>query len=115
MSTEPSTMGNEQFHKCMKSLIRICEEFSLCNEKAVTHSMNILRAIYRQSQLSDLVSSYVEFGIRIAINGFNNLSWGVSSLYQITVLVTTHDQIKMSNFVFQVQSTNKSEKVSWMI
>ena len=43
------------------------------------HSLNILRALYRESRLGDDVVSYVADGLKAAILGFRSEQWAVSS------------------------------------
>lgn len=78
MTTEPAKLGNPVFHACMNNLLDICHDFSLRNEKPVTHAINILRAIYRHTQLGEIVAPYLESGMMVALNGFSSSSWGVN-------------------------------------
>lgn len=43
-----------------------------------THSMNILRALFRHSQLSDMVKHYVADGLIVAFNHYDGRTWAVS-------------------------------------
>lgn len=45
------------------------------------HSMNILRALFRHSQLSDMVKYYVADGLIVAFKHYNGRTWAVSLCY----------------------------------
>lgn len=42
-----------------------------------THALNILRAIFRHSQLGEVVNNYVEDGIIAAFRSYDALTWAV--------------------------------------
>lgn len=48
------------------------------NIEGRVHSLNILRALYRDTRLGDIVAPYVADGVKVAINGFKGKTWGVS-------------------------------------
>ena len=50
----------------------------LCSTETRTHAMNILRSLFRNSQLGEMVSPYVPQGITLAIHGFTAKTWSVS-------------------------------------
>lgn len=43
-----------------------------------THSMNILRALFRHSQLRDMVKNYIADGLIVAFKNYDNRIWAVS-------------------------------------
>ena len=48
-----------------------------------THAMNILRALFKHSQLGDLVKDYVGNGFMVAIKNYDGESWMVYLKYFI--------------------------------
>lgn len=104
LTTEP-TQGSPVFEKCIRTLLDICKDMSVENERALTHSMNILRIIYRHAQLGEMVSPFIEEGMKIAINGFASSVWGVrnSSTLLFSALMVR---------IFGVQRNKDSEDMS---
>lgn len=43
-----------------------------------THSMNILRALFRHSQFGDMVEKYIADGLIVAFKSYNSHTWAVS-------------------------------------
>lgn len=78
MTTEPPTRSNESFHTCIKILLKTAANISPENDERRTHCMNVLRAVYRDSQLGEIVISYVAEGVMVAVTGFKSSVWGVS-------------------------------------
>lgn len=64
----------------METLISLCENPNMIQnlKDAVVHALNILRALFRCSQLGDFVGAFVSRGIYISIVLFNSSSWPVS-------------------------------------
>lgn len=64
----------------METLITICENENLTEdlEIGVVHALNVLRALFRSTQLGDLVGPFVSRAINISIILFNSSSWPVS-------------------------------------
>ncbi|KRT82581.1 hypothetical protein AMK59_4444, partial [Oryctes borbonicus] len=87
--TEPKNLGNENFHVCMESLLNIASDTSEENLKSRIHAMNILRALFRNNQLGELVAQYIAQGVIIALDSFNHNKWGVSMLRYPTVRMRT--------------------------
>lgn len=44
-----------------------------------THSMNILRALFRHSQLGDMVKNYIADGLIVAFRNYDSKTWAVSN------------------------------------
>lgn len=44
-----------------------------------THSMNILRALFRHSQLGDMVKNYIANGLIVAFRNYDSKTWAVSN------------------------------------
>lgn len=62
----------------MKTLLNTASNLSMENDERRSHCMNVLRAIYRNNQLGELVQPYVAEGVIVAITGFKSAVWGVS-------------------------------------
>jgi len=73
VSTEIDSSGTV-FRKTMEKLLDLAGDMSADAESRV-HSLNILRTLYRDSKLGDLVSTFVEQGIKVAISGFKASNW----------------------------------------
>lgn len=69
----------------METLISICENKNITEnlEVGVIHAQNVLRALFRCSDLGDLVGPFVSRAIKISIILFNSSSWSVSSKFSI--------------------------------
>ncbi|XP_020616391.1 thyroid adenoma-associated protein-like [Orbicella faveolata] len=54
------------------------------------HACNILRALYRETKVGEIVFPFVSDGVVVAINGFHSDSWAVrnSSMLLFSALVT---------------------------
>lgn len=63
----------------METLISICEKKNNMEnlEIGVVHALNVLRALFRCSQLGDLVGPFVSRAIDVSIVLFNSSSWPV--------------------------------------
>lgn len=48
-----------------------------------THSMNILRALFRHSQLGDMVKNYIADGLIVAFRNYGSRTWAVSKMAQL--------------------------------
>ena len=56
----------------MAKLLQLAKEGS---SETRVHSMNILRALYRDSRLGDAITSFLEGGVIVAITGFKASNW----------------------------------------
>lgn len=65
----------------MKILLKTANSLLPENSERRTHCMNVLRAIYRNNLLGELVQQYVAEGMIAAITGFKSSIWGVSILF----------------------------------
>lgn len=72
----------------METLIEICENKNLTEnvEVGVVHALNVLRALFRCSQLGDVVGAYVSKAFEISIELFNSSSWPVSLIESLRIL-----------------------------
>ena len=64
--------GGGTLRSTMVKLLQLAKEG--CSETRV-HSMNILRALYRDSRLGDSITLYLEQGVIVAITGFKASNW----------------------------------------
>jgi len=48
------------------------------------HSLNILRALYRDARLGEDVFPYVADGVKIAVLGYASTQWMVRKVYSVT-------------------------------
>lgn len=62
------------------------EEIKLDVTEIKTHSMNILRALFRHSQLGDMVKDYIADGLIAAFKNYDSNTWAVGrALYYFFV------------------------------
>merc|ERR1712106_595847 len=73
VSTEVDSAGSV-FKSTMQKLLSLAGDHAADAESRV-HSLNILRALYRDSKLGDLVSTFVEQGVKVSIVGFKASNW----------------------------------------
>lgn len=98
---------------------------SLENSERRTHCMNVLRAIYRNNQLGELVQPYVAEGMIAAITGCKSTIWGVSTYFYCLLwkLINVLKYFKVRNSatllysslmtrIFGVQRTKDSDTLS---
>ncbi|CAK1543288.1 unnamed protein product [Leptosia nina] len=72
--TELQVTGNPKcFTQCMRTLLHIAKNSN--SVEARTHCTNILRALYRNTNLDDVVAGYVGEGLLLALNGFEGNTW----------------------------------------
>ena len=64
----------ELLDKAMESLLVIAAKGET---ECRIHSLNILRALYRESRLNQVIGPYVGRGMMLAIQGFDALFWPV--------------------------------------
>ncbi|CAG0894093.1 unnamed protein product [Darwinula stevensoni] len=74
--TEPKVRNHESFRRTMKLLIGMAQAGDSSSPEKRIHAFNILRALYRDSRLSELVLPYVDGGIKASIAGFKSQVWG---------------------------------------
>lgn len=82
--SEPKSLQSNVFDNCMETLLEIAENNKDENEKSRTHSLNILRALFKHNQLNERVIIYVPRGFMVAIIGFDNSNWTVRWLSNIS-------------------------------
>lgn len=71
----------------MEVLIEICESKTSTEEEEVrvVHALNVLRALFRCSQLGDVVGAFVSKAFEISIVLFNSSSWPVSLIESLRI------------------------------
>ncbi|XP_061403035.1 tRNA (32-2'-O)-methyltransferase regulator THADA [Musca vetustissima] len=89
---------------CMKHLLELaaCKENS---SESRTHALNILRALFRCSDLNEAVGEYVSQGITAAINGYDARNW--SEKNSATLLFAS-----LMTRIFGVQRTKDTENLN---
>lgn len=101
ITSELKVSTNKNFHFVMKSLMNFCQHGELLETR--THSLNILRALFRCSDLNVDIGEYIDEGIKCAILGYGAESWietNSSTLLFSSLMVR----------VFGVQRTKDSEE-----
>ncbi|KAH8325651.1 hypothetical protein KR067_003330, partial [Drosophila pandora] len=75
--TELKLGTHATLHRCMQRLLEVCEERSTtaAGVTARSHALNILRALFRCSELAELVTEFVARGIRCALESLLAEEW----------------------------------------
>lgn len=76
VSSEPDVMGTSCFKQSMSDLLQMASNENSSDDTKV-HSMNILRALYRDTRLGDDVFQFVADGVMVSIRGFKGKTWAV--------------------------------------
>ncbi|XP_022693103.1 thyroid adenoma-associated protein homolog [Varroa jacobsoni] len=72
--TEPEVNANGGLRRAMTGLLPLAAGE---DEKARVHALNVLRALYRDTQLGESVMGYVSSGLCSALRGFSHPAWHV--------------------------------------
>ncbi|KAG1706995.1 Thyroid adenoma-associated [Nymphon striatum] len=78
--TEIEVGGNHCFDKAMNQLLEISLKNSIEDEnesELKVHSLNVLRALFRETKLGECVMPYVARGVEAALLGFQSKFWAV--------------------------------------
>lgn len=73
ITAELKVSSTKNFHFVMTSLIKFCRHGEHLETR--THSLNILRALFRCSDLNEAISEYNSDGIKCSILGYGAESW----------------------------------------
>ena len=92
VSTEPQTTNYASLNLALKKLMELCQD---SREEVRIHAYNILRILFRDSSLGEVVSPFISDGLRAAIGGFKASQWPVSIL-----LVITSDSQKLEPHIY---------------
>uniref|UniRef100_A0A2M4B8H4 tRNA (32-2'-O)-methyltransferase regulator THADA n=1 Tax=Anopheles marajoara TaxID=58244 RepID=A0A2M4B8H4_9DIPT len=89
---------------CMKTLLELCYS-NTSSSQTRTHSLNILRSLFRATDLGETVGEFISEGIMCAINGYEAESWSErnSSTLLFSALMVR---------VFGVQRSKDSENLN---
>lgn len=77
LSAEVELGRRELFDFSMESLLEIARGGDNSSSENRIHSLNILRHLYRQSRLNQVIGPYVGRGLIQSIAGFEALDWPV--------------------------------------
>ncbi|XP_061173065.1 tRNA (32-2'-O)-methyltransferase regulator THADA-like [Saccostrea echinata] len=99
VSTEPNSTGRPCFKLTMSELLQLAlkeDTKELSNSKV--HALNILRALFKDSRLGEVVTTFVADGLRAAILGFQSPFWAVrnSSTLLLSTMMTRIFGVKRS-------------------
>ncbi|XP_035795930.1 thyroid adenoma-associated protein homolog isoform X4 [Anopheles albimanus] len=89
---------------CMRTLLELCYS-NTSNSQTRTHSLNILRSLFRSTDLGETVGEFISEGIMCAINGYEAESW--SERNSSTLLFSA-----LMIRVFGVQRSKDSENLN---
>lgn len=103
ITSELKVSTNKNFHFVMKNLIQFCQHGKYLETR--THSLNILRSLFRCSDLNEAIGEYISEGIKCAILGYGAESWierNSSTLLFSSLMVR----------IFGVQRTKDSDQLN---
>ena len=75
VSTEPPSTNYASLNLALKQLMQLCQD---SRAEVRIHSYNILRVLYRDSSLGEVVSPFISNGLKASILGFKAAEWPVS-------------------------------------
>ena len=73
LTTDPDTSA-ALLRLTMERLLRTAGD-SATNPENRVHCLNILRAVFRDSKLGELIARFVEAGVRLAVTGYRSADW----------------------------------------
>ncbi|XP_055619939.1 thyroid adenoma-associated protein homolog [Toxorhynchites rutilus septentrionalis] len=103
ITSELQVSSSKGFQFSMKNLLELCRTGSTSQTR--THALNILRALFRTTDLGDSIGEFVADGFECAINGYDAESW--SERNSSTLLYSA-----LMIRVFGVQRTKDSENLN---
>lgn len=81
LTSELQVCTNNGLKYSMVSLIEVCRNGGIAEGR--THALNILRALFRCTDLGDSVGEYISDGIECAIRGYSSDNWPVCIFDQL--------------------------------
>ncbi|XP_037935306.1 thyroid adenoma-associated protein homolog isoform X2 [Teleopsis dalmanni] len=104
--TSELQMGStKSLHYCMSQLLQLCTPSEHISGESRTHAMNILRALFRCSDLNEAVGEFISEGVKSALRGYDAETW--SEKNSATLLFAA-----LINRIFGVQRTKDSENLN---
>lgn len=76
ITSETQVSSTKGIQYSMRQLLELCRIGS--SSQTRTHSLNILRALFRATDLGDSIGEFIAEGFECAINGYDAESWSVS-------------------------------------
>ena len=82
LSAEHRHSSQTLLNQCMRTLLTVAgtelpKDLSITVDLPQFNAINILRYIYRDTHLANIVLSFVEEGVILTINGFSSASWSI--------------------------------------
>uniref|UniRef100_A0A1B0G450 tRNA (32-2'-O)-methyltransferase regulator THADA n=1 Tax=Glossina morsitans morsitans TaxID=37546 RepID=A0A1B0G450_GLOMM len=74
ITSELKVGSTKSLYCCMSHLLQLCAASEKSSESRI-HALNILRALFRCTDLNEAVGEFVADGIIAAINGYDNHNW----------------------------------------
>uniref|UniRef100_A0A182N8V1 DUF2428 domain-containing protein n=1 Tax=Anopheles dirus TaxID=7168 RepID=A0A182N8V1_9DIPT len=74
ITSELQVSSTKGLQFCMKTLLELCRS-NATGSQTRTHSLNILRSLFRSTDLGETVGEFISEGIMCAINGYEAESW----------------------------------------
>uniref|UniRef100_A0A182QIG1 tRNA (32-2'-O)-methyltransferase regulator THADA n=1 Tax=Anopheles farauti TaxID=69004 RepID=A0A182QIG1_9DIPT len=104
ITSELQVSSTKGLQFCMKTLLELCRSNGTGSQTR-THSLNILRSLFRSTDLGETVGEFISEGIMCAINGYEAESWSErnSSTLLFSALMVR---------VFGVQRSRDSENLN---
>jgi len=73
---------------CTYACVSVYVYFSVCGSVYKVHALNILRALYRDTRLSEDVFPYISDGVKRAVLGYASSHWMVHTTVTTTATTT---------------------------
>lgn len=93
ITSELQVSSSKGLQFSVRKLIELCRGGSTAQTR--THSLNILRALFRSTDLGEAIGEFVSDGIECAINGYDAECWSVSSPVDFVVSTTNTSVINL--------------------